>query len=427
MYEKPVALENYNADGEFYPIKITFNDNSTIDSLSVPIKDAESFKENLENEYSSNWKEIFNFYSELRNWVFINNNFYPKKYNLNKQKQFANLPKAGTKEVEFTTEDLSLSKYFNSPYKFNAVVYEKKLDQKSAELRKLEYKKFLDDSKKYEEQGNLEKALETVNIAIKQFSDSTQLIKKADNLNFQINEKKRDNFIREGDQYFTSGNLEKAKNLFDNANAIRYSDDVKLKIDNVNYKLNEIKREALLLQALDLKSKGMLTKSIEKYSEANKIRQTQDITSIISEIEKSRSSALKNHYTLDSLFKLVTSDDYELFKDLVKPSQLDIIKDGYGWRYSSCETTLYKKLGAIWDPLSNEFESFGTNRNKEIWNDEYKTLLDNMIQFDITFKSYMVFESRVYKALLESDKKYLKVFKQEDDNEIIETVIKTEN
>lgn len=427
MYEKPVSLENYNADGEFYPIKITFNYNSTMDSLSVPIKDAASFKSNLENEYSSNWQEIFNFYSELRNWVFLNNNFYPKKYHLNRQKQFANLPKAGTKELEFTTEDLSLSKYFNPPYNFNAVIYEKKLDQKRAELRKLDYKKFLDDSKKYEDQGNLENALETVNIALKQFSDSTQLIKKADNLNFQINEKKRDNFIREGDQNFTSRNFGKAKNLFDKANEIRYSEDIKLKIDNVNYKLNEIKREALLLQAQDLKSLGMLTKSIETYNEANKIRQTQDITSIISEIEKSRSAALKNHYTLDSLFKLLTSDDYELFKDLVKPSQLDLIKEGYGWRYSSCETTLYKKLGAIWNPLSNEFESYSSNRNKEIWNDGLQSLLDNMIKFDQTFTIYKLFEQRIYKALLDADKKYLKVLKQNDDNEIIETVIKTEN
>jgi hypothetical protein len=420
-----IEVMPYNADLEFFPIKIHYREFEFSESLNIPIEDAKTFKNDLENF------EIF-LPESVIDWCFMEHYLFPRKIFIehsssNKRHELILSLKNQSSKFIFTSSEMNLTNFQFEEIKYDSENYELKRQQYLIEQKEKQFNTYIDKATESEKNGLLDESLSLYKKALTLKPDAKTVVSKIELVTFQINEIKREKLISDADVFITKGSLNEAKDILIRANDIRQTEEITLRINDLIYKINEIKRDAIIQQAKEFNSKGMLTKSIEKYKEANKIRQTQDITTIVSEIEKIRTNALNNNYKLDSLYKRVTSDDYELFKDLVKPSQLDLIKEGYGLRYSSCETTLYKKLGEIWDPLSNQFESLGSNRNKEIWNDEYKTLLNNMIQFDITFKSYMVFESRVYKALLESDKKYLKVFKQDDDNEIIETVIKTEN
>ncbi|MEY3501576.1 MAG: hypothetical protein RL308_3249 [Bacteroidota bacterium] len=408
------VLYNYNPDKEFFPFYFRYKQIEFHDTIHIPFSDAEQFKEQT-GYYSISYSK------KRQDYLFANYYLYPSKIifpNVNKKKpievslNFASPIKA----IQFGTDQLNLTNY-----SFEKIQY----DFQNFKQRKSEI--LIVNARKYEERGDLENALILFS-SILEFDKNSEVAKsKIESITKTINEQKRDQLIFEADQLITKGNHQDVVNLLIKANEIRFSEDIKIKIDDLTFKINEIKRDQLIRQAKDLYSNGKLSLSVAKYKEAINLRQTQEINNTISEIEKELNHSLKNHAKLDSIFKLVSSDEYELFKDIVKQDQLNLIKDGYGMRYGSCVNTLYKKLGAIWEPLSNEYVSISSFRNKEVWSEEYQTLLNNMMKFDQTFKVYKVFEQRIYKALMESDKKYLKVLKQDDDNEIIETVIKTEN
>ena len=65
------------------------------------------------------------------------------------------------------------------------------------------------------------------------------------------------------------------------------------------------------------------------------------------------------------------------------------------------------------------------NRKREVWNDESQVFIQKINEFRNELNKNSKFEIAVQKALIEKDKKYLKIFKEDDVNTIIETVIKT--
>jgi hypothetical protein len=408
------VLFNYNPDKEFFPFYFRYKEIEFYDTILIPFSYAERFKE--QTDYGS-----ISYSKNRQDYLFVNNYLYPSKIifqNVNEKTPIEVLLNFASpmKSIKFGTDQLNITNY-----SFEKIQY----DFQNFRQRKSEI--LIVNARRYEENEDLENALLLYSNML-EFDKKSELAKsKIESITTTINDQKRAKLIIEASELQVNGVFIDAKKLLIKANEIRFSEDIKFKIDDLTFKINEIKRNELIQQAKDLSSEGFLTKSIEKYMEANKTRESHDLITIISEIEKRRNSALKNHYSLDSLHKLVTSVDYKLFKNLVLPNQLNLIKEGYGPRYSSCEKYLYNKMGTIWAPLSIEYESIVSHKNKEVWTTELQSLLENIIKFDQTFNSYKVFEQRIYKALLESDKKYLKVLKHDDDNEIIDIVIKTEN
>lgn len=236
-------------------------------------------------------------------------------------------------------------------------------------------------------------------------------------------ELERDVLIKKAERLYSENKLEQSKKVFDDANFLRYSEDVQLKILDIEDKLIEIKQNELIKTADQLQKSGKISNSIEKLEEANKLKNRSDLSTKIDLLKKDRDLALKNHNILDSLFLLAQTEKIEIFKDNVTLSALDEVKKGYSHKYLDCKTVFTTKINTLWTVVSNTHTEINRNRNREVWNDKSQELLQKINELRNELNKISNFEMNIQKAVKEEDKKYLKILKEEDVNIIIETVI----
>lgn len=379
LKSREVILGQYNADLEIFPLEFKLNQNITFDSIYIDRNSASSFKNNyrfIANDGGTS-DSIIIVYRELRNWIFLNNQLFPNRYRINGKKEFTNLPIDGTiNQITFTTDELGLSSIFKNSYTFNAVDYEKKYEKRQFDIRKKKYESLIIEATNLEGQNNFNDAIEKLNQAVNLFPDSIEPKKRIDNLNFKLDEIKRSELIREAEQYA---------------------------------------------------SIGRISNSIDKYKEANKIRSTPNVTLAVSDLEINLNISKLNHKKLDSLFNAFLEAQSKVFLDLDISEQLDQIKDGYGDKFFDCSDTIVEKINKMWEPISKDYKRLKNIENIEVWTVEHRALEEKLYWFGQKILEFSLFEKRIYNAILSSDKKYLKVLKEEDENLIIDYVIKTEN
>ncbi len=168
-----------------------------------------------------------------------------------------------------------------------------------------------------------------------------------------------------------------------------------------------------------------MSKSIENLEDAQKLKQRNDLMIKIQELKKDRFTAISNHQKLDSLFTLVQSEKLKLFNEIVTSSSLDDIKNGYGLKYLDCKTAIVTKIDSLWSEISNNNSEINRNRNLEVWDDKSEEFIQKLNEFRNELGKNSNFEINVQKALLVKDKKYLKIFKEDNVNVIIDVILKT--
>ncbi len=232
----------------------------------------------------------------------------------------------------------------------------------------------------------------------------------------------RNKLIKQADRLYNENKLDQAKKLFVEANEMKYTDEVKTKITEIENKLIEIKQNELIKSAENYERSGKLTNSIEKLEEANKLKTRSELITKIDALKKERLTAMTNHKNLDSLFTLAQSEKLKLFNDIVTPSSLDEIKNGYGQKYLDCKSAIATKINSLWSKISSINSEINRNRNQEVWNDKSEELLQKLNEFRNELSKNSNFEINVQKAIMEKDKKYLKIFKNENIDQIIDFI-----
>jgi hypothetical protein len=182
----------------------------------------------------------------------------------------------------------------------------------------------------------------------------------------------------------------------------------------------------MLIELAELNQKsGKISKSIENLEDAQKLKQRNDLMTKIEGLKKDRLTAITNHQKLDTLFTLAQSEKLKLFNGVVTSSNLDEIKNGYGQKYLDCKTAIVDKINSLWAEISSNNSEINRNRNREVWDNKSEELLQKLNEFRNELSKNSNFEINVQKALVEKDKKYLKIFKEDDVNVIIEVILKT--
>lgn len=280
-------------------------------------------------------------------------------------------------------------------------------------------------------ENNLDKALKFYKEA--NLIQNTEDIKlKIEEIDLKIIERKRKELITSAEQFLIDGTamssvekLEKSKELFNQANKLKFIENDQFKILEIEEKIIKIKQNALIELAEQNQKSGKMSKSIENLEDAQKLKQRNDLMIKIQELKKDRFTAISNHQKLDSLFTLVQSEKLKLFNEIVTSSSLDDIKNGYGLKYLDCKTAIVTKIDSLWSEISNNNSEINRNRNLEVWDDKSEEFIQKLNEFRNELGKNSNFEINVQKALLVKDKKYLKIFKEDNVNVIIDVILKT--
>lgn len=369
-----LKLLDYNADLEIFPVEIQFYPSKTFDSIKVPISEAESFKEDLRYRDNSN---VLSFYRELRNWIFVDNYLFPKRLSLNGEKSILNLPNKEVSQIRFSTDELSLNNYFGSNHMFDAIQFEKVAEAREIKRRKEQYKSLMLVIENERNQKNYKNAIYKLEDLYRIFPDSVQI-----------------------------------KDI----------------INQVKYDENEDKRDVLLKDAQNLIEQGQLSKAKQKLKDANKLRTTEETSNEIKALETRIAEIKTKHEALYRLFYDEASKSRGgLFEnDYFIINSIDKIKDGYGEKYKACLNYIANDLNSKWSPISNDYNQLVKGINWEAWGNNEQQLFDRIQEFQKLAKHYKNFNSKTYEATKAEDKKFLKIFKEDDLGLIIETVINTQ-
>lgn len=383
--EYSIVLKDYDVDKQLYPILLIgeFERDrlgnvrlSMEDTLIVETEIAKRIKKIAWKDDYSNQYVISTFHNSdvklsknLNDWIISQKGyFFPKSYTFFDQYTHTRkLPSTSANNLTFKTNDLGLGSYFPENYS-------------------IEIDRFW--IKERESQRN-------------------ELIKKAEKL-------------------FSENNLEQSKKIFIEANTLRATEDIKLKIVDIENKLIEIKQNELVKTAEQYQKSGRISNSIEKFEEANRLKPKTEIATKINDLKRLRTDALANHSQLDSLYSLAGSEKMKLFNDIVVLNDLDEIKKGFGENYLACKTLLTTNTNSDWTSIINSFNEINKNRNREVWDEKSNQLLARIIQFRTELNRNSNFELRIQKALLAKDKKFLKILKDDDSNKIIDFVLTNE-
>lgn len=358
--EESFVLHDYNADKEFFLFYFRYKQMEFQDTIYIPFSDAEQFKEQT-NYYSISYPK------KRQDYVFVNYYLYPAKIifqNINKKTPIEVSLNFDTpiQAVQFGTDDLNISNY-----SFEKIQY----DFQNFKQRKSEI--LIENAKKYEESGDLENAL-ILYTKIVEFDKNSEVAKS--------------------------------------------------KVENITKTINERKRGLAITEAEKLFKNGQLSKSKEKYLEANSIRKSDDIDEIIRSIEKTISESNQKHNELLTLFNQ-TEKNNSLIKNSQTAENLEKIKKGYGEKHNVCLDTINYILNVDKMDLKKRYEEYLKSRNKEIWSYENQNLVEVFKDFNSKYEKMKVFEENILKVIQQDDKKYLKILKEDDINVIIDTVIKT--
>lgn len=390
-----IELKNYDPDKQFYPVILvrriyneedqldTYQDkNVTInDTLLVNIEFAKKIKQkstsdrfNIGSDVSIIWldnRSIF-FSRNINNWI-INSNgfFFPKKYSLFEEYIHSlNTLNTSLDKLILNTNDLGLQEYFPNNY-------------------------IIDFAKS---------AIKTIDF------------------NSDI---RRDKIIKQADKLSIQQNKLEAYQLFQEANQILYTDDVKSKISEIEPIVIR-EQEELIESAKKDENNGEISSSIEKLETADKLKTKDELITKINSLKIERDKSLIKYKLIDSILKIAELEKLNFYNEIGKQrSALDELKDGYGQKYLFCTTKIESKIYPLWSQIENSNSEVNYEGERRVRFDKSTDLLQKIDEFRNELKKYSKFEINLKKALIEKDKKYLKIFKEEDENLIVETIIKT--
>lgn len=198
----------------------------------------------------------------------------------------------------------------------------------------------------------------------------------------------------------------------------------KTKIESITQTLNERKRKVLCEKAQELYDKGKLSESKKLYVDANSIRHSSEIDELIKNIETTIIESKKKHDELKKQIGTISINN-SLAKQTNLYDDLEKMNRGYGERYNTCVDSINSELSTKKSAIDFQYKEFQVNQNIEIWTDVNQKLLELTNSFVIEYESYKKFETSIFIAIQNEDKKYLKILKDDDIRNIIETVIKT--
>lgn len=439
--EYTIKLKEFNIDKHLYPIALKgyFDKGRMVvnleinDTLNVDVNMAKKIKNIARKDDYSGLYEIdvfqnknVKFSKNLNEWFITKNGyFFPKSYIFfNQFKHTAKDISTSVNEVKIHTNELGLSNYFQTDY---IIDIDKHWIQRLENERKIiliEAEQFLSENK-LEPAKNL--LVEANNL---RFTEDVK--NKIQDVEFKILELKTNELIKSAELYESNGNISnsieklvKAKELFAEANKLQFTEVFKTKIVEVDNKIIVLKQNELVKSAEQYEKSGKISNLIEKLQEANKLKTRTDLATKIDLLTKNRDLSLRNHKILDSLFILCQTEKLGIFKDIVNPNNLDEVKKEYGQKYLDCKTSIITKINSMWTTVSNSNTEINININREVWDDKSQELMQKIIEFRNELSKNSNFEKNVQKALVEKDKKYLKIFKENDVNIIVETILKT--
>lgn len=381
-----IELKSYNADKNLYPIvligefdksrlgnvKLTLNDTLNVDvELAKRIRNI-AYRDDYSESYiiQTFQNDKVKFSKNINEWMITSKGyFFPKSYTFFDEYTHANKHvQTQVNKLVLKTDELGLQRYFPTDYSIN-----------------------------------IEK------IWVKEL------------------EKERNKVINQAAKYFAENKFEQAKKLYVEANSMKYTEDVKTKIAEIENRIIEIKQNELIKSADQFEKSGKISNSIEKLEEANKLKFRNDLVGRIDGLKKNRELAFTNHKILDSLYSIAQSENIKLFNGVVNPSSLDLVKSGYGQKYLDCKSKITDKVNSSWSSISKSNAELSKNRNREVWNDKSQELMQQVNDFRIELSENRNFESNIYRALMGNDKKYLKIFKENNLDDIIDFINSNSN
>jgi hypothetical protein len=233
-------------------------------------------------------------------------------------------------------------------------------------------------------------------------------------------DKKRNTILKNANKLLSNGELKNAKKMFLAANKLKYSEDVNDEIKNIENKLIELNKLELIIKAEQYYTVGNISKSIETFEQANKLKESIELNQKITNIKKNLLESYRLHDNLDSLFNIIDNEKQNLFKDIVDVHELENYKKGYSEKYISCKQKITENVDSEWKKILNIYNEI--NRNREIFEDRFQNIFEELNKFKDLINKNSNFEKEIQKALLSKNKKYLKILKEDNIYIIIETV-----
>jgi hypothetical protein len=382
-----VKLFKYNADKKFYPIELRLESGwgryddegeadinispstSILDTIYVEVALAKKLISNAkfddnDNTYNFDFSNNLTFSNNISEWFFDEMGYlFPKSFSLMND-EFKHQIKYNLKTADnmsISTSNLTLDEYFKNDYISNTHKY---------------YEILID--------------------------------------------KKRNTILKNANKLLSNGELENAKKMFLAANKLKYSEDVNDEIKNIENKLIELNKLELIIKAEQYYTVGNISKSIETFEQANKLKESIELNQKITNIKKNLLESYRLHDNLDSLFNIIDNEKQNLFKDIVDVHELENYKKGYSEKYISCKQKITENVDSEWKKILNIYNEI--NRNREIFEDRFQNIFEELNKFKDLINKNSNFEKEIQKALLSKNKKYLKILKEDNIYIIIETV-----
>lgn len=360
-------LGEYNADKESFPLRIVRN-KSTLDcDLPVSLSAAPKFKADF---IEKKWWLIEIPMSEA-DWCFYQNQLFPQKIIIsgmvfNVTKHLPNL-----NQITLNSDQLGLSSYFPQSQYFDLAEYVTMQRLLHMEAQNKKYQSMLDIAESLRQSGNLSESLKVYYKIQREFPDSTVIQGWVKDLEVEIKRVNREELVQEG--------------------------------------------EMLILE-------GLISEGIQKLHEANQIESKTETSRRIMEIKLQAKEAESKHTDLRSLYYPIREhpDTIEIRES--DHSDLEDIKTGYGDTYFRCVRIINSQLKNRWDSVSNDYEAYQKTVNIRVWTSEDQDFQKKILEYLSFERALSSFQYPVMKSLNEMDKKYLKILKLEDDEEIIRSV-----
>ena len=403
------VLYEYNPNEEFFPFYFRYKKLEFRDSIYIPFSDAKTFKERT--GYGS-----ISYSNKRKNYVFYEGNIYPTIIlfkNVNDKKPIEvslNFP-SGFEKIRISTSQLSLTNYNNQNLTY---------DFESFKIIKSEL--LMNYAMKHEEKQEFEDAIQAYQNILKIDGNSIKIVGKIDSLKSVMKEIKLKFLMNQADSLFANGNLEESLTCYSKAKELSNASDIENQIKLITQKINENKSTALIEKADKLFVCGKISESLILYKDANSINFSKELEERIKTIEVNIQECIFKHQLLETNYNAIQksnsfSSNQSIFNSLQK------IKEDYGFKYKSCLDLLNSSLAQKKQSIDSLYVILKKNINNEIWTEKDEDLSQRIVEFQLEFDENKKFEIFIQKACEIDDRKYLKVFKEEDLHLIITNII----
>lgn len=175
-FSAKVELLTYNADNEYYPIKIILKDKFILDTLKIKLDDAMELKER------SQGSRIGSLLEGEENWCLIENYLFPLKIRINYLNKDIKVPYIEKYTLlNFTSNELNLTNYDQEELKYVSENYEAKRDRLIKEINTKKYNEIILTAEQSMSKGSYFKALKFYQKA-SHFEQNPELLIKIANL-----------------------------------------------------------------------------------------------------------------------------------------------------------------------------------------------------------------------------------------------------